>query len=145
MTAESMISSVIFSAPRSSKRSARNTEASSTALLILGSLAPLRTQLVGNQCPRWNEVSYISLCAPYPAPNCRNAQFVVFHTKNNRVSYCNSERLTHGRWNHNPALFADLATSLEFHVSSSLLSGTILSECHLNCKSGGIEDNLIHA
>src|SRR5208282_4709521 len=96
-------------------------DASSTALLILGSLAPLRAQFVGNQGPGWNQMPHISLSTPNPSPDCRNMQFVVLDAKNHRIAHIHPECLTHCRGNDDSALFADLTSRLKFHVSLSIL------------------------
>src|SRR5580692_8855756 len=110
-----MISSVILSAPRSSNRIARMTDASSTALLMLCGFAPLRAQLLGNQGPRRSEMAHTPLRPTNAASQSRNAQFVVFHPKNYLVAHVNPQRLANLRRDNDPAFFTNLTPGLKFH------------------------------
>src|SRR5258708_2686617 len=114
-------SGVIFSAPGSSLNRARMAEASSTTLFVHGCPASFRNQFVGEQPPRFDELSQTLPGLCQPALECRDANLVVL----NAQLYFVSDRQTKGRAER--CRNNDAALSLDANAVSQLCVGHLPS------------------
>src|SRR5712671_72988 len=103
---------VNISAPGSSCRTARRTEASSTILFTPRRLAALRDQFVHQRLSRRHVSPHQFLGLGQSLPQRGDSQFVVFNPENDRIAGINAESPAKGSGDHHAAVFIDTGVSL---------------------------------